>query len=539
VVTLGMQSASGTAKTPLDITVPFFNYGLGTGYGAHTLLSTTIAPYFQTSAVENAAFNGPVQNPTLSTFVGPTTVTATGLIATSDQFVNNREAAWLQANHYLTTGTAAAAWRVDALTLNIGQICAFIQNTSWAQVDPLGLTPNASVALLSSGFNGIIYAHRTMHTFTPMGGGYPPDNLPASTLASYGQPYGAPGSTYPVRNAYSTIFQQGAPASPSFSFPAGQQPLPIYDPIEPLGTGPLDYGWSSNSMFRSPADLPMTLGLGGSTSEMYPVIGTTTTANGGVVGPQTGTAGTYAYLGQPNVWSVYPTPLSVRVFNASHVNWGGLQAAAGNRPQGLTVITPNTGYIWGDYNTQPYPDSSGNQQITPCAVFCDGLTTLSNLWIDDNPANPPAHVYTSATTQASSTTYIVSVVINNLPTDLENTSQEGSDGTHNVIRYAENWGGCTWTFQGSLVVLNRMRYTRSYVPGTPASSGTSPFTIPVSYNQTPSVAYSNTTAGSFYGVPARVYKFNSDLLTSAGQPPASLSGVQTERVISTVNLINK
>jgi hypothetical protein len=36
-----------------------------------------------------------------------------------------------------------------------------------------------------------------------------------------------------------------------------------------------------------------------------------------------------------------------------------------------------------------------------------------------------------------------------------------------------------------------------------------------------------------------VYQFNNDLLSSFGQPPASLSGISVQRVVSTVNLINK
>jgi hypothetical protein len=522
VVTLGITTASGTAKTPLDITVPFFHYGLGTGWGYHPqpFPVPTSPPYFTVTATENLGVNGPVQ--------APRSVLGLGLIATSDQIVNNREGSWLQVNNYVNAATAAA-YQVDLLTLNIGQICAFIKNTPWQIVDPLTQTANTSTAMLSTGFNGIIYASRTPRTFVPLvlaGENYV---YPASTQGSFDQPYLTAGATYPQPTGYSTKFAQQSEGG--YDFPPGSYALPIYDPTEPLGYNPIAGGWSDSSMFKCPGDLPLTMYLGNSTSVMYPVTGTTTTSNGGQVGAG---AAPYAYVGQPNVWAVYPTPLAVRLYNASAVNWGGVQVAAANRPQGLTVITPNTAYLQGDYNTQTFPDSSGNQQITPCAIFCDGLTTLSNAWVDDNPNNPPnQHVYTSGVTNAASTQYIISVVINNQPTDLENTQEEGSDGTHNVIRYCENWGGCTWTFQGSLVVLNRMRYTRSYVPGAP--SGISPFHLPTAA----ALSYAASSAGSFYGVPSRVYKFNSDLLTSAGQPPASPSGVLTQRVISTVNLVNK
>jgi len=512
VVTLGYTTASGTAKQPLDITIPFFKYG----FGSHAYIPLSVAPNcFALGPTEATATATPLQQPQ-----------PFGMIATSSLFINPREGAWLEANNYLTAAQAAAYY-TDALTLNIGQICAFIHYTAWATVDPYGQTANNPASGLSSGFNGIIYAHRTMRTYSPLGSGGTAYAvaIPCSNAATYN----VPGGSYPYLSGYSTLFN-GSAASGNI-LAAGSRVLPIYDPCDPLGYNPTQGYWSSN-LYLTPANQVSTLRIGSSSTAMYPVVGITTNTNGGIVGAGTpGLVTSQTYLGQPNVWSVYPTNLAVRMYNGSAVNWGGVQPAANNRPQGLTVITPNTCYLQGDYNTMPYPDSSGNQQITPCAVFCDGLTTLSNSFNDTETT------YTGGDQQATSTTYIISVVINNQPTDLENTQEEGSDGTHNVIRYMENWGGTTWTFEGSLVVLNRMRYTRSYVPGSP--SGNSPFAVAQQNWPFPTVAYHGTTAGGFYGVPARVYKFNSDLLTSAGQPPASLSGVETQRVVNTINLINK
>ncbi len=564
-----------SAGNPFDITIPFFRYGLGNGgcqptchswNGVGNINGPCNVQYFNWGALESIESGATtwIQHPI-----------PTGLLATSDTFVNVREGAWLENNRYLNTSSTPtpASYQVDALTLNIGQICAFISTTTWNTV-----STNAQQAsltgpgtLLSALFNGVIYTHRTHRTLTPLsynagqGAPYYPGCpwtgcMPASDQNSYGvnpppppavsniatattSPQGWAGVTpsastpytsyltYPNLNGYKTFFLPNNVSYEDTSLPAvADHSLPIYDPCAPLGYNPTEF-WGINGFYKTPATLVTTMNLGSNINCMYPVIGTTTPTNGGVVG----VGPTGARVGMPYVWSVYPSALAVRLFNGKAINWGGTQPAANNRPQGLTVITPNTCYIWGDYNTTKYPDASGTLQTTPCGVFCDGLTTLSNAWSDTGTTATYA-----GCVGASPTSYIVSVMINNQPTDYENTYEEGSDGTHNVIRYAENWGtggsgggASTWTFQGSLVVLNRTRYGRSYVPGSQSTSNISPFII------SGGNSYSATTAGSFYGVPSRVYQFNSDLLTQAGQPPEAPHGITVQRVISTININNR
>ncbi len=264
---------------------------------------------------------------------------------------------------------------------------------------------------------------------------------------------------------------------------------------------------------NSPASVSPQACIGNSTVSAYPVVGSVGSVGGGV------------RVGQSDVWSVYPLAKTVRVFNGSAINWGGVQATANNRPQGLTFITPNAAYLWGNYNTTTYTDSTGNAQVTPCAIYCDGLSVLSNAWSDTGKT------YTGGNNgNATATTYVISVVINNTPTDTENTYSEGSAGTHNVIRYCESWNGNNWNFTGSLVVLNRMRYSRAYSSGVPAAGP-----CPISLNNG---NYGTNNSGGYYGAPSRNYTFNSDLLTSMGQPPASLSGISVQRVVSTMNLVN-
>lgn len=59
--------------------------------------------------------------------------------------------------------------------------------------------------------------------------------------------------------------------------------------------------------------------------------------------------------------------------------------------------------------------------------------------------------------------------MHNTPTDLANVSSTdvwqpgGSGGVHNVIKFLESWSNIDWAFIGSLVVLDRARYTRGYL----------------------------------------------------------------------------
>jgi Tfp pilus assembly protein PilX len=221
-----------------------------------------------------------------------------------------------------------------------------------------------------------------------------------------------------------------------------------------------------------------------------------------IVGMVGSAPSTTVELGTIGSWTVYPSTRAVRLANAATINYGGVQPKSDNRLAGLTVVTPNPCYLWGNYNTTVAPDARGVDQVTPCAVFADSMTALSNAWNDADAGlnNRPA---------ATSTTYVTSFVINNMPTDAANLSDEGSGGVHNVVRFLENWGRQDFFFKGSLVVLNRMRYSRSTIG-----------------------------AGVFYSPPNRHYDFNSDLLTGPGQPPFSLKGTVPTRVVSTVNILN-
>lgn len=201
----------------------------------------------------------------------------------------------------------------------------------------------------------------------------------------------------------------------------------------------------------------------------------------------------------------------IRIANAADIDWDHEPATpASLGTSGLTIVTPNHCYMWGDFNTVTHTDPTGTARITPCAVFADGVTALSNAWTD------AAHTSVSTTpTSGSATTYVLSFVINNVPTDDVNAVDEGSGSVSNVVRFIEDWDGRAYTFQGSLVVMNRSRYSYAVLGANANSASPNMNTM-------------------FYRPPTRVLSFNSDLLSRAGQPPYTPFGVQVIRTVSTL-----
>ena len=267
---------------------------------------------------------------------------------------------------------------------------------------------------------------------------------------------------------------------------------PIYDPAMPLAYHPLvtpaqfAVNGAANPIYQFNGPAP------------YPIIGSVSTGNVNLAPNAPDRDGDPVN----NVWSVFPSQKQVRVINGATINWGQVQSSG--RLQGLTVVTPNHCYIQGDYNTtpDPKPTADGKVQYPPCGIYADGMTMLTNLWVDTAPT-------LNSSPNGDNTTYNVSLVMNNIPTDYENSWDEGSGGTHNLLRFLEG-GGREFRFLGSIVVLNRMRYGRNYLG---ASAG-------------------------YYGAPKRILNFNDDLLTAEGQPPFSPWGIQVTRVLSSVNIVN-
>jgi hypothetical protein len=163
------------------------------------------------------------------------------------------------------------------------------------------------------------------------------------------------------------------------------------------------------------------------------------------------TPGAVPAVGSPGSWAVYPLHLPVRITQADAIDTGPLPSG---RP-GLTLITPDACYVQGSFNTT----STGGGDLPPCALFADSLTLLSSRWSDAE--NDQHEDYDGPLPLAADTQLNLSLVLNNLPTDETTVLDGGSGGVHNLVRYLEDWSGRTMRLRGSVVVLNRMRYSSS------------------------------------------------------------------------------
>jgi Tfp pilus assembly protein PilX len=161
-----------------------------------------------------------------------------------------------------------------------------------------------------------------------------------------------------------------------------------------------------------------------------------------------------------------------------------INGAAPNLPTpGFTVATENPVYVQGDYNAS----GSFNGAHSYAAVMGDAVTLLSNSWNDYVSFNFP---YDLSNRVASTTWYRMAIAVGKGPAFAQpsGTAQDfGTDGgTHNFLRYIENWGGSTLNYLGSLVSLYFSRQatgtykccTVVYSPPTRAYAFDSEFLVP-------------------------------------------------------------
>ncbi|QDV08440.1 hypothetical protein Poly30_39830 [Planctomycetes bacterium Poly30] len=114
-------------------------------------------------------------------------------------------------------------------------------------------------------------------------------------------------------------------------------------------------------------------------------------------------------------------------------------------PSGLTVVTPNSIYLQGDYNTN---------SPKPASLIADAANLLSNAW--DNSKTP------GTLPTATETTYNVSIIAGDTPS----TSSGTNGGPHNLPRRHEDWTGVNEYLNGSIVCPFRSQYaTADFVLG--------------------------------------------------------------------------
>lgn len=130
---------------------------------------------------------------------------------------------------------------------------------------------------------------------------------------------------------------------------------------------------------------------------------------------------------------------------------------------GLTIASPNTVYIQGDYNSgktstvqppsntassytppinKPEPETPSYRRV-PAAVAADAVNILSNAWNDANSLTA------QSTRVASNTTVNTAIIAGNVPT----TNGSYSGGIENFVRFHENWANKYFTIYGTLALL--------------------------------------------------------------------------------------
>jgi len=169
-----------------------------------------------------------------------------------------------------------------------------------------------------------------------------------------------------------------------------------------------------------------------------------------------------------------------------------VNGSLGNLPTpGFTVGSENPVYVQGDYNA----NAGFGDPHASAAIIADAVTFLSNNWGDWRSFLYPNDPSLRA---ATPTWYRVAVAAGK-PMSWPNPgwssdADDGLDGgTHNFVRYLEDWGGQTLSYRGSLVSL----YYSQYGVGT----------------------YKCCT--SVYSAPSRDYAFDTDFLDPANLPPGT------------------
>lgn len=145
------------------------------------------------------------------------------------------------------------------------------------------------------------------------------------------------------------------------------------------------------------------------------------------------------------------------------VNGAQLPGSGSSLAKGFSLVTPNSVYIQGDYNTgstsssqppsntatsytppvdNPSPCVTGYSRV-PAAVVGDAVNVLSNNWNDANS------LLGQSSRVATSTTINTAIVAGSVPT----TSSSYSGGIENFTRFHEKWTGQYLTLYGAIALL--------------------------------------------------------------------------------------
>ena len=151
---------------------------------------------------------------------------------------------------------------------------------------------------------------------------------------------------------------------------------------------------------------------------------------------------------------------------------------------GLTVVSENSVYVHGDYN-------SVNKQSA--AVISDAVQLLSNAWDDSKRAG--------TLPTATDTEYNFAMITGDVPTPDGGGAYSG--GFENLPRLHENWSGKRATIRGAFSRLFESQYA----------------TAPWSYG------------GDVYGAPIRDWRYDPDLIDPNNLPPFTPNAVYVRRLL--------
>lgn len=174
----------------------------------------------------------------------------------------------------------------------------------------------------------------------------------------------------------------------------------------------------------------------------------------------------------------------VRLVNGS-VLPGIYDAGTASNTKGFTVASENGVYVKGNYNATGLsvtPPSNANSPYNnympfdtathiPASIVADGITILSNAWVDAQSFSTPtsattAAAYAASTTRTATHTQIRFAMISGdtiaSRTDTPNQGSTASGertngGVHNFKRFLETWTGQRLDYSGSLINLFNSR----------------------------------------------------------------------------------
>ena len=156
--------------------------------------------------------------------------------------------------------------------------------------------------------------------------------------------------------------------------------------------------------------------------------------------------------------------------------------------RGLTVVTPQPLYLWGNYNVQtnggPVVLQSHNTANTyPASFLADAITILSTNWNDSYGAS------TSINSRTPCNTTVNAACLEGI---VPSVGSSYSGGVENFLRLQENWSSSiTITYNGSIMVMFTSSYDTNLWPNT----------------------------GSVYNVPKRDWGFDTNFTVQANLPP--------------------